>query len=109
MKHIDRVDVRGRLTARRDPYWLRLTQGRFVGFRKLRAVATGPWLARFWCLGCEQHDGERYHQKPLGDFATEPEKDRFDAAKLAAEEWFRHLDMGGSTNRTTVKAAREAY
>src|SRR5205823_706862 len=47
--------------------------------------------------------------EPLGDFATLPEKGRFDAAKRAAEEWFRHLDMGGSTDRQTVKAACEAY
>jgi integrase len=34
---------------------------------------------------------------------------RYDAAKAAAEEWFRHLDHGGSTDRVTVKSACEAY
>jgi integrase len=102
MKHIDRVETRARVAARRDPYWQRLTQGRYVGFRKLRAGAIGTWLARF-------NDGERYHYQPLGDFGTLPEKERFDAAKRAAEEWFRHLDVGGSTSRSTVKAACEVY
>jgi len=99
---IDRVDTRARLKPRRDPYWLRLTRGRYIGFRKMVAGATGTWLTRFY-------DGERYQQKPLGDFAELSEKERYDAAKCAAEEWFQHIDKGGTTERTTVKAACEAY
>jgi len=99
---LDRVEARGRLGVRRDPYWQRLTQGRYVGFRRMLASSPGTWLARIY-------DGERYHQKPLGDFADRQEKDRFDAAKVEAETWFRHLDLGGTTDRATVKVACEAY
>jgi integrase len=99
---LDRVESRARLAARRDPYWHRLTQGRFIGFRRISAGTPGTWLARLY-------DGERYHYAPLGDFATLPDKARFDAAKAKAEEWFRHLDAGGSTEKTTVKAACESY
>jgi len=99
---IDRVDTRARLKARRDPYWLRLTEGRFVGFRKMTAGATGTWLARFY-------DGERYQYKTLGDFALLLEKERYDAAKVDADEWFRHLTHGGSTDSSTVKGACAAY
>lgn len=98
---LDRVEARARLKVRRDPYWQRLSEGRYVGFRRLTAATPGTWLARFY-------DGERYHHKPMSDFATLDPKARYDAAKGAAEEWFRHLDMGGSTKRQTVKAACEA-
>ena len=93
--NIDRVDVRGRLKVRRDPYWKRLSQGRYVGFRRLTTSTPGTWLARCY-------DDQGYLYEPLGDFATLPEKERFDAAKRAAEDWLRHLDMGGSTDRQTV-------
>ena len=98
---LDRVEARSRLEVRRDPYWQRLSEGRYVGFRRLSAATLGTWLARFY-------DGERYHHKPLGDFATADAKARYDAAKAAAEEWFNHLNKGGSTKRQTVKAACEA-
>lgn len=99
---IDRVDTRARLTVRRDPYWLRLSEGRYVGFRKMTSGTNGTWLARFY-------DGERYEYHPLGDFALLAEKERFDAAKVAADEWFRHLSHGGSTKSSTVKGACDAY
>ena len=98
---LERVEGRGRLTVRRDPYWQRLSEGRYVGFRRLTASTPGTWLARYY-------DGKKYHSKPLGDFAALEAKGRYDAAKGAAEEWFRHLDKGGSTTRQTVKAACEA-
>lgn len=102
-KRIDRVETRARLERRRDPYWQQLSRGRYVGFRRLPGVTTsGTWLARFY-------DGAQYQYKPLGDFAMLPEKERFDAAKRAAEEWFGHLDAGGSTEHFTVKATCEAY
>lgn len=102
MATIDRVDVRGRLKERRSPYWKRVSVGRYVGFRRLSRDTPGTWLARFY-------DGSKYQQKPLGDFATIGERERFDAAKRAAEEWFRHLDMGGTTARVTVKDVCESY
>ncbi len=68
----------------------------------MATASPGTWLAR-------ASDGEKYQYQPLGDFATLPEKDRFDAARRAGEEWFQHLDMGGSTERATVKAACESY
>jgi hypothetical protein len=50
----------------------------------------GTWLARL----C---DGAGYVYESLGEFATTPKKERYDAAKKKAEEWFQHVDMGGST------------
>jgi hypothetical protein len=99
---LDRVGFRERLAPRRDPYFQRVAQGRYVGFRKMTTDTPGTWLARFY-------DGESYAHKPLGDFATLEEKERFDAARKAAEAWFQHLDMGGSTKPQSVKAAGQAY
>jgi integrase len=66
-------------------------------------ASTGSWLARFYV-------GEKKNkQKPLGEFTNLDQKDRFDAAKRAAEEWFRHLDTGGAVTPGTVRAACEAY
>lgn len=100
--HLDRVDARNRLKPRRDPYWQRLTQGRHIGFRRLTTASPGTWLARLY-------DGEGYEYQPLGDFASLPEKERFDAAKKDAEKWFTHMDRGGSTDALTVKSACAAY
>ena len=94
--------MRARLELRRDPYWQRLSEGRHVGFRRMTRGAPGTWLARF-------NNGEGYDYETLGDFATLPENERYDAAKKAAETWFQHLDMGGSTEPSSVKAACEAY
>lgn len=100
---LDRVDVRARLKPRPAAYFQRLSQGRYIGFRRWTTSTPGTWLARVY-VGEKQY---KWH--PLGDFSTLPEKDRFDAAKKAAEDWFRHLDLGGTTDRPTVKAACQAY
>lgn len=101
-KRIDRVDVRARLPLRRDPYWHRIAEGRYVGFRIMTKGTPGTWLARAY--------GEAgYAYERLGDFATVPDGERYDAARKAAEAWFQHLDMGGSTEPCSVKAACEAY
>src|SRR5678815_1430859 len=99
---LDRVETRAKVTPRRDPYWQRLTKGRYIGFRRMSRGAAGTWLARCY-------DGEQYQYRPLGDFASLPEKERFDAAKAVADDWFDHLDLGGAVKRGTVKGACEAY
>jgi site-specific recombinase XerD len=103
-KQIDRVDVREKLAYRRDPYWKRITAGRHIGFRRMTPGKPGTWLARAYTY---TEDG--YVYETLGDFAERLEKERYDAAKGAAEHWFRHLDMGGSTVPTSVKAACDTY
>lgn len=99
---LDRVDWRERLKPRRDPYWHRLSAGRYLGFRKMAKGAPGTWLARLY-------NEDKYVFHPLGDFGALPEKERFDAAKAAADEWFKHLDHGGATEAGTVRTACEAY
>jgi site-specific recombinase XerD len=99
---LDRVSFRKRLAPRRDPHYQRVSQGRYVGFRKMTADSTGMWSAR-------HYDGEGYVPQPLGDFATLPEEERWDAALLAALKHWEHVDMGGSAKPHSVKAAGQAY
>ncbi len=99
---LDRVSARARLKPRRDPYFQRVSEGRYVGFRKMAAGAPGTWLAR-------HYDGEGYVPKPLGDFATLPEEERYDAALRDAMKHWEHVDMGGSTKPHNVTGAGQAY
>jgi site-specific recombinase XerD len=101
-KRLDRVDVRGRLELRRDPYWQRISEGRYIGFRKMTKGSEGTWLARVY-VDC------KYAHRSLGDFSELPDGDRYDAALREANKWFDHLDLGGSTKPGTVRAACEAY
>src|SRR6185369_826589 len=101
-KRIDRVDSRAKLEPRREPYWYRLSAGRYIGFRRMTSTSEGSWLARYY-------DGQRYLSRPLGDFGTVAEKERFDAAKAAAEHWFAHLNLGGAVKAGTVEEACRDY
>jgi len=99
---LNRVGKRKDLKPRRAPHWQELSRGKSLGYRRMTAASPGSWIARIYL------DGD-YQQKPLGDFAMLAEEERFDAAKKAAEEWFAHISMGGSTDKVTVKQACEAY
>jgi integrase len=95
------------LKPRRDPYWHRLARGRYVGFRKMSTATTGTWLARCYL---EESGASRYKTHPLGEFADLGDRERFDAAKRAAEEWFGFLDQGGAPGAPLdVKGACAAY
>ena len=105
---LDRVDYRARLEPRLAAYWQRLTEGRYIGFRMMPAAkrskqkSDGKWFAR-------AYNGTDYDFEKLGDFALLPQKERFDAAKRSAEDWFRRLDFGGDARSCTVRAACDSY
>lgn len=101
-KRIDRVDVRARLELRRDPYWHRVAEGRYIGFRRMTKGSAGTWLAR-------AYKAPSYSHRSLGDFVELPESERYDAALKEANKWFSHLDQGGATKPGTVRSACEAY
>lgn len=87
--------ARSRLTPRREPYWQRLAEGAYLGFRR------GPdtWIARF------RGRDKKQNYKTLGE-ALE-----FDQAKGLAEDWLGQLS--GSAVRTikrgTVLAGLQSY
>lgn len=101
---IDSVDPRGKLKARHEPYWARLTVGCYLGFRKMSAASAGAWIARF-----RDADDGRREKRSLGGFEHLPPSLRYDAAKAAAEVWFAHLGKGGNAEPITVKVACERY
>ena len=83
------------LEPRREPYWQRLAEGAYLGFRR------GPdtWLARF-----RGADGkQQYH-------AIGPDLE-YDEAKRRAEAWLSQLASSPVrvTRRGTVREALEAY
>jgi len=111
------VTVDLKIVARRDtlkpreskePYWMPLGSGRYLGFRPSSAEGTadgaGTWLARFY-----DPDTGKKPNKSLGDFATLPKNERFGAAKKVAEEWFTHLAGGGAPESITVADACQRY
>lgn len=95
MADLSRKRTRDRLTARREPYWQRLAESAYLGFRR------GPdtWLARF------RGRDKKQQYKSLGEGIE------FDEAKRRAEEWLAQLTGSAvrSVKRATVRAALETY
>jgi integrase len=87
---------RAKLKPRREPYWQRLTQGLFVGYRATKA-GTGTWIAR------QRGDDGRQKYRALGTFVD------FDVAKKEAEAWATELSQGVEVFGATVDDACHAY
>lgn len=100
---ITTVKARDALPPRHGPYWHRLAKGCFLGFQKTSATAPGTWVARF------REDDGRETRRSLGGFGDRPPSDRFDAAKAAADEWFRHKGRGGTSEARTLRQVCESY
>ncbi len=101
---IDTVEARNRIKPRAEPYWIRLSSGCSLGFRKLTPTSVGAWYARY-----RNPETAARPKISLGDFESLPPGHRYDAAKKAAEQWFAHLGKGGATDAVTVKKACENY
>lgn len=101
-KEVSTVKARNNLKPRRDPYWHRLSKGQYLGYRKMKPGAPGTWAARML-------DGTTGKQQahPLGGFSELPDHERYDAARRAAEAWFKHRGAGGSLDAITIGAACE--
>lgn len=101
---IDTVDARTKLKPRQSPYWHKLSTGCHIGFRKMTSTSVGTWVAQTYDSATQKQN-----RRSLGEFDTLPASQRFDAAKKAAEEWFKHISQGGGTDVVTVKFACEQY
>jgi integrase len=100
------VKHREALKPRREPYWQRLSPGRFVGYRPSTREGSGTWIARAYD---DQQRG--YKLKALGDFAELSGREQFAAAKKEAEAFADLIDAGGvqQTKIETVKEACQQY
>jgi integrase len=104
---VERIDTkRGReaLAARREPYWQKLSKGRYLGIRKL-PNGGAAWIARF------RNDEGAQQYNALGEVT---DVFGFDQAKDAAESWMRNAERGVSDRhedgrRVTVESACLAY
>ena len=95
LSDLSRKRDRDRLSVRREPYWQRLAEGAYLGFRR------GPdtWITRY-----RGRDGKQNYNS-LGEHAE------FDDAKGEAEVWLSQVAGVSvrSVKRATVKAALESY
>ena len=101
---ISKVSVRQKLKTQREPYWLKLASGSYVGFRKMTASDAGTWVARYWDAGKGKQEFATF-----GKLDDLPDGQRFDQACKLAREWLGHLGTGGSNERVTVLAACHSY
>ena len=108
MADLSRIGEREKLKPRAgdEPYWQRLRQGCYVGFRPSRKKVGGTWFARVY-----NPDTNRNSRKRLGDYGTLSGHEIFNQAKLDAEIWAETVESGGERPRAiaTVKDACVAY
>jgi integrase len=103
MPEIQSVTNRQRLGIQREPHWVRLGKGQFLGFRKMNA-SNGTWLAR-----SRNSETGKQEFKALGGLQNFRDSERFFEAKKLAEAWFEHMGRGGSNKAHTIRGICEAY
>jgi site-specific recombinase XerD len=101
---ISKLGERNRLKPRREPYWRRLSPGRFVGYRVPEDGSPGGWIARLY-----DPAARKQAHKALGTFADFAAGERFGEAKNAAEAWFKHITGGGERRDPTIQDVADAY
>lgn len=101
---LSKVGSRSALSPRREPYWQKLANGQYLGFRLLTAGSTGNWSARAYDAATKK---QTFHT--LGDYSSLPPSERFNAASAEARKWFQHLDGGGTPDTVTVAEACRQY
>src|SRR5258708_30151610 len=104
MPRIDTKRGRDNLAPRREPYWHKLSRGRYLGIRKLPS-GRAAWIARY-----RDEEGTQ-HYNALGEVTDVL---AFDQAKEAAESWMHNAERGVSDrhddrSRVTVASACLAY
>ncbi len=92
---IDSKTGRARLEPRREPYWSRIEEGFFLGYRKL-AQGEGTWISRL-------RDGAKQKYRALGTFTD------YDEAAQAAREWRKQFDQGVVHTDLSVADACKEY
>ena len=104
MSYFSKVNERDKLKPRRDPYWIKISKGCYLGYRKMSVGASGTWSARFSASGYEKQI-----YKTLEEVTDLPDHQRYDAAQKAAQAWFEHLGKGGTAKICTLSVACNNY
>lgn len=92
---IDSKTQRAKLDPRREPYWSRIEEGFFLGYRKIDQ-GDGTWIARV------REDGKQKYQA-LGTF------DDYDNAAKAARDWQQQRGQGVTKTDLTVSDVCREY
>ena len=87
--------ARSKLTARREPYWVQLGRGAYLGYR----AGPNTWIARY-----RDREGKQNYQS-LGEI------EEFTDAKARAERWLQQASQGAhrAPSRGTVRSALASY
>jgi len=95
MKVLFSNSVRERLTPRREPYWIQLAQGSYLGFR----AGAGTWIVRH-----RKRDGQQ-------QFHSLGRLEEFAEAKRRAERWLAQVAHGPYrvSSRGSVRDALASY
>ncbi|WP_448658291.1 tyrosine-type recombinase/integrase [Sphingomonas sp. CJ99] len=101
---LGKVKDREALKPSREPYWQRLRPGCFIGYRPSARGGAGTWIARAY-----DEQARAYKLKALGDFGSEPSRDRFALAKVEAESFATRIEGGGESKIETVEQACRRY
>lgn len=103
---LSKSGFRERLKAKREPYWQRIRNGCFLGFRPTKRDGPGTWIARAY-----DPDTSRYRVRSLGDLGQLTPRERFTAAKAQAENFAELVETGGHSCEKieTVEQACRAY
>jgi len=88
---------RASLPFRRGPYWVRIRQGCYLGYRVHQEGGEGTWLARW------RDDDGKQHQTALGAIES------YDKALQRAEAWFRHATQTDGGDVLTVEEVCRHY
>ena len=101
---IDTVQARARLKPRHDAYFVTISRGLALGYRKPSSSAVGTWIVRVR----DSATGSTKRQS-LGDYGDVSASERYTHAVRDAQRYAEHLRLGGSTAVLTVNEACAAY
>jgi integrase len=101
---IDTVQARGKLKPQHDAYFVTISRGLALGYRRPSSASLGTWIVRV-------RDGATAATKrhSLGDYGEVPAAERYTHALRDAQRYAEHLRNGGSTSVLTVSEACTAY
>ncbi|KWW35568.1 integrase [Cupriavidus metallidurans] len=100
---IDIKTARAALPARREPYFVRLSPGVYLGYRVLPDGA-GTWIGRR-----RDPDSGRQQYRTEGALADVLDDERYEAAKKRVEQWAAGLEAGVQHKAGTVADAVDLY
>ena len=101
---IDTVQARGRLKPQHDAYFVTISRGLALGYRKPSSATLGTWVVR---VRDSATGATKRHS--LGDYGEVLAAERYTHALRDAQRYAEHLRNGGSTAVLTVSEACAAY